>query len=59
MWQPWQAILKPSNAIQQIIHSVTIYANNQPEAEVAAELGRLFDCAANDNSPGFDAEAVL
>ena len=42
-----------SSIIRQIIHSVTIYPNDQPEAEVAAELGRLIDFAANENSPGF------
>ncbi|MGK2286546.1 recombinase family protein [Pedomonas sp. V897] len=39
--------------IRQIIHSVTIYPSDQPEAEVASELGRLIDLAANENSPGF------
>lgn len=39
--------------IRQIIHSVTIYPSEQPEAEVASELGRLIDFAANENSPGF------
>ena len=42
-----------SSIIRQIIHIVTIYPNDQPEAEVAAELGRLIDFAANENSPGF------
>ena len=42
-----------SAIIRQIIHSVTIHPSDQPEAEVAAELGRLIDFAANENSPGF------
>jgi len=38
---------------------VTICPNDQPEAKVAAELGRLIDLAANENSPGFVGRGFL